>query len=231
MKGYKATKNMKCLTLTYEIDKTYSINKLNICSHGFHFCQNMEDVLNYYEYDDDFVLLEVEALGKTITRDDKTVTDCIKIIRVIPKEEYTFDIPKPKIDLNIYEYDDLGNMISKTYPSGNKTSWEYDERGNKISKTDPDGYKTYYEYDDRNNMISVTDPDGSKTSYEYDDRNNKISETSPSGNKYSYEYDDRNNMISTTSPRGNKWSYEYDDRNNKISETYNNEERYRITIN
>ena len=210
MKGFKATKNMKCRDFLYEVGKTYSINNLKICSTGFHFCQNMKDVLNYYKYDDDFVLLEVEALGKTITEDDKTVTDCIKIIRVIPKEEYTSEIPEPMVDHNIYEYDD---------------------RNNKISETDPDGDKYSYEYDDRNNMISVTYPDGYKISYEYDDRNNKISMTAPSGYKISYEYDDRNNKISVTYPNGNKYSYEYDDRNNKISETYNNEELYRITIN
>ena len=210
MTGYKATKNMKCLTLTYEVGKTYSINRLEICSTGFHFCQNMKDVLNYYRYNDDFVLLEVEAVGETITEDDKTVTDCIKIIRVIPKEEYTFEIPKPKIDPNIYEYDDLGNMISKTFPSGNKWSYEYDDRGNKIS---------------------ATFPNGDKYSWEYDDRNNKISETHPDGSKWSCEYDDRNNRISKTYPSGNMLSYEYDDRNNRISETYKNKELYRITIN
>ena len=212
MKGYKATNNMKCLTLTYEIGKTYSINKLNICSTGFHFCQNMEDVLKYYRYDDDFVLLEVEALGKTITIGDKTVTDCLKVIRVIPKDEYTFNIPEPEVDPNIYEYDDRNNMISEKHPDGDKWSYEYDDRGNKISVTYLDGDKWSYEYDDRNNMISVTSPDGDKISWEYDDRGNMISETTPNGDKYS-------------------WEYEYDDRNNMISKTRNNKELYRITIN
>ena len=210
MHGFKATRNMKCLTLTYEIGKTYSINSLEICNYGFHFCQKMEDVLNYYRYNDDFVLLEVEALGKTITQGDKTVTDCIKIIRVIPKEEYTFQITEPEIDHNIYEYDDLGNKISETSPMGSKTS---------------------YKYDDRNNMISMTAPWGSKYFYEYDDRGNMISETHPNGYKYSYEYDDRGNMISETTPWGDKYSYKYDDRGNMISVTVNNEELYRITIN
>ena len=231
MKGYKATKNMKCLNLTYEIDKTYSINNLKICSTGFHFCQSMGDVLEYYNYDDNFVLLEVEALGKTITQDDKTVTDCIKIIRVIPKEEYTFEIPEPMVDHNIYEYDDRDNKISDTDSEGNKWSYEYDDRNNGISETDPWGYKYSYEYDDRNNKISMISPWGSKWSYEYDDRNNMISATAPSGCKTSWEYDDRNNKISETDPSGNKWSWEYDDRNNKISMTCNNTELYRITIN
>ena len=231
MKGFKATRNMKCLTLTYEVGKTYSVNNLEICKHGFHFCEKMEDVLEYYNYDDDFVLLEVEALGETITRGDKTVTDCIKIIRVIPKEEYTFEIPKPIVDPNIYEYDDRNNRISETYPDGYKISYEYDDRNNRISETYPNGYKISYEYDDRNNKISETNSYDRKYSWEYDDRNNRISETYPNGNKWSWEYDDRNNKISETHPSGYKFSYEYDDRGSMISKAYNNEELYRITIN
>jgi YD repeat-containing protein len=132
MKGYKATKNMKCRDLTYEVGKTYSIDQLEICFHGFHFCQDMKDVLNYYEHSEDFVLLEVEALEEIITRGDKSVTDKMKIIRVVPIEEYTFPVNK-------YEYDASGNVISETLPSGGVYKYEYDASGNKISETEPDG--------------------------------------------------------------------------------------------
>ena len=67
MKGYKATKNMKCLDLTYEVGKTYSIDQLKICSHGFHFCREMKHVVDYYRPTEDFILLEVEALGEIQT--------------------------------------------------------------------------------------------------------------------------------------------------------------------
>ena len=102
---------MKCRDLTYEVGKIYSINKLKICSHGFHFCREMKDVLNYYSHSEDFVLLEVEALGEVINDGDKSVTDKMKIIRVVPIEEYTFPINK-------YEYDSFGNKISEIYPDG-----------------------------------------------------------------------------------------------------------------
>jgi len=213
MKGYKATHNMKCLDFLFEVGKTYEIEgELKICKNGFHFCRKMEDTTDYYDPTDNFILLEIEALGDIQHKDDKSVTSRIKILRVVPKEEYTFKTWE-------YEWDNKGNKISETDPNGHKYFYEYNDLNNMISMTDSDGDKWSYEYDDRNNRISETSPSGDKWSYEYDDRNNKISETSPSGDKWSYEYDDRNNKISMTSPNGDKWSYEYDDRNNMISMT------------
>jgi YD repeat-containing protein len=193
MKGYKATKNMKCRDLTYEVGKTYSIDQLEICFHGFHFCQDMKDVLYYYEHSEDFVLLEVEALEEIITRGDKSVTDKMKIIRVVPIEEYTFPVNK-------YEYDASGNVISKTLPSGGVCKYEYDASGNKISETDPYGYVYKYEYDASGNKISQTNPYGYVCKYEYDASGNVISKTDPDGDVYKYEYDASGNKISETTP-------------------------------
>ena len=67
MKGYKATYNMKCLDLTYEVDKTYNISNINICNHGLHYCKEMKDVLEYYDYNNTFILLEIEDLGSCVT--------------------------------------------------------------------------------------------------------------------------------------------------------------------
>ena len=134
MKGYKATYNMVCLDQTYEVGETYEVEHLEICKSGFHFCQRQIDTTNYYECSDKaFVLLEVEALGEVVTDDDKSATDRIKILRVVPKEEWDFAT-----------FDDRGNMISGTTPSGDKLYWEYDDRNNMISMTYPSGKKVYY---------------------------------------------------------------------------------------
>ena len=223
MKAYKATYNFKCRNQEYKVGKTYTSDKMKMCSYGIHFCQNMKDVINYYSPTKDFVLLEIEVLGNVETVDDKSVTDKIKVLRVVPKEEYTFPVIT-------YEYDERGNMISETYPNGDKYTYEYDDRNNMISMTYSDGDKYTYEYDDRNNMISKTYPNGDKYTYEYDDRNNMISKTYPNGNKYTYEYDDRNNRISATDPYGDKITYEYDDRNNMISKTYSSGNKYTFEV-
>ena len=217
MIAYKATNNFKCRNQEYKIGKTYTSDKLEICQHGFHFCQKMKDTLNYYDPSEDFTLLEVEILGEVINDGDKSVTNKLKVLRVIPKEEYSEEMLKR---FPTYEYDDLGNKISMTNPYGYKWTLEYDDRGKMISMTDPYGNKYTYGYDDRGNMISETNPSDGKYTYEYDDRGNMISETYPDGYKSTYEYDDRGNMISKTYPSGYKYTYEYDDRGNMISVTY-----------
>ena len=153
MKGYKATRNMKCRDFTYEVGKTYSIDRLEICNHGFHFCEKMEDVLNYYNYSEDFILLEVEALGEIETQGDKSATNKLKVLRIVPESEYTFKV-------NRYEYDEKGNKISETTPNGYVFKYEYDEKGNKISETSPNGDVYKYEYDEKGNKISETTPSG-----------------------------------------------------------------------
>jgi len=185
MIAYKATHNYRCRNQEYKVGKTYTSDLMNICKYGFHFCQKMEDVLNYYSFSSDFILLEVEILGKIETEDDKSVTDKLKVLRVIPFEEYT-DSMKSRI--TIYEYDERNNLISETYPDGKKWTYEYDERNNKISMTYPNGDKWTYEYDERNNKISTTYPNGGKWTYEYDERNNLISQTYPNGNKCTFKY-------------------------------------------
>lgn len=209
MKGYKATRNMKCISLTYEVGKTYSINNLKICYHGFHFCQKMENVLNYYDHSEDFVLLEVEALGEVINEKDKSITDKIKILRVVPVEEYTFTIYK-------YEYDSCGNKISETHPDGSFRKWEYDSRGNMISTT--------------NNFMVKTESYGDTWKYEYDSRGNKISMTNSIGKGYKREYDSYGNKISEIHPDGSNWKWEYDSYGNKISETNPKGHGWKITI-
>jgi YD repeat-containing protein len=171
MIAYKATHNFKCRDQEYKVGKTYTSDRMQLCQHGFHFCQNMEDVLDYYNHNEHFILLEIEVLGNIATSGNKSVTNKLKVLRVIPYDEYT---------------DDMKHKVCK---------FEYDERGNLISETFPEGTTIIHSYDERNNLISTTYPDGEGWLYEYDERTNKISMTYPSGDKTTYEYDDRNNMI------------------------------------
>ena len=177
MKAYKATYNMNCESLTYEVGKKYDINNFKICSHGFHFCKKMKDTLNYYSYNDEFILLEVEILGATDYSEDKGVTDSMKVLRVVPKKEYTFQIP-------VTEYDERNNMTSCTDYSGCKETWTYDERNNMTSHTNYNGRKETWTYDERNNKTSYTDYNGRKVTWTYDERNNKTSHTNSYGKSW-----------------------------------------------
>ena len=50
MKMYKGfDKNLKCRDFQYEIGKTYTEDKAELCNAGFHACEHPLDCLNYYE--------------------------------------------------------------------------------------------------------------------------------------------------------------------------------------
>jgi hypothetical protein len=99
----------------------------------------MKNVLNYYSYNKNFVLLEIEVLGDIIDEHDKSVSNHIKVLRIVPVEEYTFDINKT--DTENEKYDEKGNKVYQKYSRGNEYFWEYkyDEKGNVIYHKDPRG--------------------------------------------------------------------------------------------
>ena len=198
MIAYKATYNFKCHNQTYAVGKTYKSDKFKIRRYGMHYCNNKEDTLYYYLPKKDFILLEVEILGDIETDKNNSVTNKLKILRVVPPDEYTDHM---KSRFPIYEYDDLGNIITWIDSDGRKNTMEYDSSCNMISMTNQNGFKLTYEYDDHNNKISETNPSGRKRTYEYDDHGNRISETS-CGRIYTMEYDEHGNKIRVIYPSG-----------------------------
>ena len=207
MKAYKATKAMKCIDLTYELGKTYEIDKMEMCSIGFHFCMNMDGVLNYYNFSKDFVLLEVEILGDVITKDVKSVTNKMKILRVIPEEEYTF----------------LENGVIHFKDRYGKEVWsEYDENNNLIHYKDSHVFKdihgreSWYKYDENNNLIHYKDSNGKEEWYKYDENNNLIHCKNAYVLEEWYKYDENNNLIHYKDSNGKEEWYKYDENNNLI---------------
>lgn len=61
--------------------------KLDVCSHGMHFCQNAADCFNYYPFDSSNKVAEVIAYGEVRTNGDKSCTDKLEIVREIPWDE------------------------------------------------------------------------------------------------------------------------------------------------
>ena len=90
MKGYKAFEHdFTCRGFQYEVGKEYETEEtIALCKTGFHFCKNIADCFNYYpQVEARFA--EVEAYGEVIEADDdsKCVTNKIRILREIPREE------------------------------------------------------------------------------------------------------------------------------------------------
>lgn len=86
MKGYKVfNSDWTCRGYQYEVGKTYEIAESpKCCKVGFHFCEKLADCFNYYLFDPNNKVAEIEAIGK-IHFDDTNSKCCTNKI-VILKE-------------------------------------------------------------------------------------------------------------------------------------------------
>lgn len=110
MKGYKVfNSNWTCRDFQYEVGKEFKIDeKPEACSKGFHFCKNVIDCFNYYDFDSNNKVAEVEALGELDTNDNKKFcTNHIKIVR----------------ELNWHEVLELVNTGKDCTGKGNSGNW------------------------------------------------------------------------------------------------------------
>jgi len=74
------TKDLKCRCFQYEVGKTYATDKeIKLCGHGFHFCDNLDDVLLYYNAYSRYC--EVIPGKHIIKGDNKYVSSSITIVR------------------------------------------------------------------------------------------------------------------------------------------------------
>jgi len=89
IKGYKVfNPNWTCRGFQYEVGKTFKHDgNIEMCGTGFHFCQKISDCFNYYEFNSNNKVAEVEAIGHTETKGDKSVTDEIVIIKELTWHE------------------------------------------------------------------------------------------------------------------------------------------------
>ncbi len=203
--GYKATENMKCINLTYEVGRIYELDgKLKMCSQGFHFCKEPDDVFNHYPYNKDFVLIEIEVLGDIIDEGNKSVTNKFRVLRVIPEEEYSKEL---KNRIPIKKYDKNNNLIYFKDSKGDELWQEYDENNNMIHHKDSNGFEKWCKYDyDGTNMTLLKSSQGYSIEYIYDKNGNKTLSKGSKGFSEEKIYDDDNNMISYKNSNGREYS-------------------------
>ena len=91
MKGYKVfNPDWTCREFQYNVGQVYEMDEKPICcKRGFHFCKKASDCFNYYSFNPDNKVAEVEALGDIDTNNDdsKCSTNKIHIIREITWQE------------------------------------------------------------------------------------------------------------------------------------------------
>jgi len=138
-KGFNVNSNneLYCRDFIFEVGKDYKIDgEIELCKRGFHFCWNLNDVNFFYNLKTS-VICEVEILGniKNEVNMSKSVTDHIKIIRVLKSEDVLIisNIGKNNTGYLNSGNDNSGNYNSGDYNSGHRNS------GNRNSGNDNSG--------------------------------------------------------------------------------------------
>jgi len=216
MIGYKATINGRCKDQLYEVGQIYVLDdELIMCKKGFHFCEDLFDVFDYYPPNKNTKVFKVEALGNTITNDDKSVTDKIKILEEV-------SLANLKLKKNgreygkKYEFNDRGRVIKIECSSGYWEKYEYNENNDCIKIEDINGSWWKYEYDSNGNLIRIEKSDGSWEKIEYDKNNNEIKREEDNGYWVKYKYNENNYLIEREDSVGFWEKYEYDESNNRL---------------
>lgn len=119
MKGYKVFKpDWTCRGFQYSVGETFEEDVTpSCCNKGFHFCTELKNCFNYYSFNPNNKVAEVEALGEIDTETDgsKHCTNKIKIIREISWEEVLRMLNTGKANTG---FGNSGNYNSGNYNSG-----------------------------------------------------------------------------------------------------------------
>ena len=116
MKGYKVFRSdWTCRGFQYAVGETYEmVEEPSCCERGFHFCGRLIDCFNYYDFDSENKVAEIEALG-AIDDDgnkEKYCTNKIKIVR----------------ELSWYEVLDIVNIGKDNTGKENTGDWNTGDR-------------------------------------------------------------------------------------------------------
>ncbi len=143
--------------------------------------------------------------------------------------EHSFNKPSRIVDPRGYvselDYDDNGNLVSKTDAVGTEaertTQYTYDDDNQLLTATveadaDTEAAAATLTYYDNGNIESITDPEGNVTRFlEYDISGNLLKVQDPRGHEWNFKYDALGRLESQTDPLGHTTAYEYDGANNR----------------
>jgi len=111
MKAYKAAREYRHHEIKFEVGNTYTFHgNLDPNEHGLNYYKIPRYTFCACQWRNDFKLLEVEVLGEFINNDKESegsklhnsVTDKMKITRVVPKEEFPILMGLTLNDMEIY---------------------------------------------------------------------------------------------------------------------------------
>lgn len=122
IKGYKVfNPDWTCKGFQYKVGETFTHNgNIKMYVEGFHFCRKASDCFNYYNFNGNNKVAEVEAIGLVETRGSTSVTDKIKIVREIEWQELLTIVNEGKDCTGLCNSDNgnIGNCNSGSYNRG-----------------------------------------------------------------------------------------------------------------
>ena len=138
MKGYKVfNADWTCRGFQYVVGETFEEDVIPSCRNkGFHFCTKAADCFNYYQFDSNNKIAEIEAIGEidTSPADSKCCTNKIRIVKELSWNEVLEIVNTGKGctglrnsgnynsgDWNSGNYN-IGDWNSGDYNSGNRNS-------------------------------------------------------------------------------------------------------------
>ena len=111
-----------------------------------------------------------------------------------------------------YTYEPTGanpNPITMTDGNGHTTEYSWDEYGNLLSVTDPTGVRTIYTYNARQELISITNGVGDTTHLEYDKHGRIVQVRDALDHVTSTHWNSAGQIASVTDAAGSRWSLTY----------------------
>ncbi|MNW40411.1 Pentapeptide repeats (8 copies) [compost metagenome] len=141
VKGFKVfNPDWTCRSFQYALGGTYTHEgQMELCGSGFHFCEKLENCFNYYDFNVDNKVAEVEAFGEVESGNDKSVTNKIRVVRELTWHEVLELVNLGRGNTGLKNSGDYnsgnrnsGNYNSGDYNSGNRNSGDYNS-GNRNS--------------------------------------------------------------------------------------------------
>ena len=220
VKGYKVfNADWTCRGFQYVVGETFEEDVIpSYCNKGFHFCTKAADCFNYYRFNPDNKVAEVEAIGKIDTNpvDSKCCTNKIRIVRELSWDEVLEIVNIGKGCTGLRNSGDhnsghrnSGNYNSCNYNSGDWNSGDYNS-GNLNSGNRNSG---------NNNKGNWNSGDSNSGNYNSGDWNsgNRNSGNGNSGNRNNGYYNSGNynsgNRNSGNYNSGNRNSGDYNNGN------------------
>lgn len=111
-----------------------------------------------------------------------------------------------------YTYESTGanpNPITMTDGNGHTTEYSWDEYGNLLSVTDPTGVRTTYTYNARQELISITNGVGDTVHLEYDKHGRIVQVRDALGHVTSTHWNSAGQLATVTDAAGSRWSLTY----------------------